>query len=233
MIAPLVAALDEWDRATFLAINAHGHHPVLDVVMPVVTLFGLGHVQVFVLLAAAVLAAWRAGELGGPDGGIRALGRSLRSRRFWLAPVLVAMLISGLASNLIKEDERLRPWWFYSMEQLRGRFLDVEVRLVPGELPQRMRGFPSGHTTTSVAIACTLFLLRRRLSLRRRVVAGLWLGAGAVAFSRIYLATHWPLDIVGGIGFGVLGALASVLLLRRMIAAPAAAGAVAEAPGRA
>jgi membrane-associated phospholipid phosphatase len=31
-----------------------------------------------------------------------------------------------------------------------------------------------------------------------------WTMAFAVAWSRIYLASHWPLDVLGGIALGVL-----------------------------
>jgi len=212
----LALSLAEWDRAVFLAINQRVHHPVLDAVMPYVTDLGLGHVQVLLLLLVAVASAWRAGELRSAHGIAAAVARALLSRSAWLGPTVAAVVLSGLAANALKADERRRPWWFYHLEHRRGRFVDVQVRLVPGQYPGKVRGFPSGHTATSVGIACTLQLLRRRLGLRRRVLAALWIGAGAIAFSRVYLASHWPLDIVGGAAFGVAGAVASVVLLRRV-----------------
>lgn len=71
--------------------------------------------------------------------------------------------------------------------------------------------FPSGHATTSAAGALALALIAPRLA------PYLALLAGAVAFSRIYVGVHYPLDVVAGalLGFAVACAvLVGVRLLR-------------------
>lgn len=58
-------------------------------------------------------------------------------------------------------------------------------------------GYPSGHT----AVATTMALIAGRGS--PRATAGFLLPATAVAFSRMYVGAHLPLDIVGGAAIGV------------------------------
>jgi len=67
--------------------------------------------------------------------------------------------------------------------------------------------FPSGHAATSFAAATVLAFAFPRLA------PALFVLAAAVAFSRVYVGVHYPLDIVGGAALGVLVALALRALL--------------------
>ena len=62
--------------------------------------------------------------------------------------------------------------------------------------------FPSGHAATSFAGATILALAFPRLAVPLYVLAT------AVAFSRVYVGVHYPLDIVAGAALGVAVALA-------------------------
>ena len=77
--------------------------------------------------------------------------------------------------------------------------------------------FPSGHSMTALAVYGMLFaVLARRLPRARAVcwIAGV-LVALLVGLSRVYLAVHWPTDVVGGWAFGgVLLCLGALALLR-------------------
>src|SRR2546430_15318318 len=75
--------------------------------------------------------------------------------------------------------------------------------------------FPSGHATTSFACATVIALLLPRLRIP------LFLLAAAVAWSRVYVGVHYPLDVLAGaalgvgIGLGVARALPRLAEARR------------------
>jgi undecaprenyl-diphosphatase len=69
--------------------------------------------------------------------------------------------------------------------------------------------FPSGHAATSFACATTLALAFPRLA------APLYLLAAAIAYSRVYVGVHYPLDVLGGAVLGIAVAAGLVFLERR------------------
>ena len=73
-------------------------------------------------------------------------------------------------------------------------------QLVPGP---KDHSFPSGHAATSFAGATLLAWYAPRLRIP------LYLLAAGIAFSRVYVGVHWPLDVVAGalVGWGIATAL--------------------------
>jgi undecaprenyl-diphosphatase len=68
--------------------------------------------------------------------------------------------------------------------------------------------FPSGHAAASFAAATILSFAFPRLA------PLLFVLAAAVAWSRVYVGVHYPLDILGGAALGVLVAIALRQLVR-------------------
>jgi undecaprenyl-diphosphatase len=70
--------------------------------------------------------------------------------------------------------------------------------------------FPSGHSATSFACATVL-----AFAVPRYRVA-FFLLAAAIAWSRVYVGVHYPLDVLGGAALGVLVAIALRWLLANL-----------------
>jgi len=107
--------------------------------------------------------------------------------RRWIGPAILcagASLGSLALVTAVKDGVgRVRP------------VVPVPVATAPGP------SFPSGHATTSAAVALTVIVLAwPRLAGRRRwtVVAGAAVLAVAVGFSRLVLGVHFLSDVVGG-----------------------------------
>ena len=77
--------------------------------------------------------------------------------------------------------------------------------------------FPSGHSTAAFAGATVLALALRR----GPVTAALFALAAAVAYSRLYLGVHFPLDALAGAALGVVVGAATWAVARRVLGEPA------------
>ena len=113
----------------------------------------------------------------------------------WLTWIAVA-LADWTATAIKALVDRPRPFERYAEPQT----------LVPHS---HDASFPSGHASTSFAAATMLSLAFPPLA------PALLLLAAAVAFSRVYVGVHYPLDVLGGAALGALVAIA----LRRLVRA--------------
>lgn len=79
-------------------------------------------------------------------------------------------------------------------------FLGFPLKLLLVTPPSTF-SFPSGHTTSSFAVATIIFLRNKKWGIFAYILAIL------IAFSRLYLFLHYPTDILGGIILGVASAI--------------------------
>ncbi len=133
---------------------------------------GLGGIQAGLMLLVA-LVAWRRGYRG-------ALGTALTGAG--------AVALAGLLANLVK----------YAMGRPRPRLALPPLQLSGPTLESDFNSFPSGHATTSFALAAVLAWRYPRL-------AWLFYGlAAAVAYGRMLGGAHYLSDVLGGAVVGLL-----------------------------
>jgi undecaprenyl-diphosphatase len=119
-------------------------------------------------------------------------------RRPWLLVLLLAadFAADGLSYVLRQAIGRERPPLVYPEPK---PLVDVP----------HSGAFPSGHASTAFACATVLGWASTRLRVPAFVLAA------AIAWSRVYVGVHWPLDVVGGALLGVLVGALLVFLARR------------------
>lgn len=178
----------ELDREFLMAINGW-HSPLADSIM--LFLSGIETwIPLYILLAALMFSP----KWYGPKSYVRQLGPAVPVWIIGLTTLLALGLAFGLTdqiSNLIKNTVcRLRP----SHEPL----LEGLVRTPEGR--GGLYGFNSSHAANTIALA--LFTAKAFCRRWYSFVITLW--SLAICYSRIYLAKHYPGDILAGLLLGLL-----------------------------
>jgi len=145
------------------------------------------------------------------DGGIALIILSLililfrKTRRIGTA-MLLGLAIGALFTNLFLKVVIARPRPYKDLESV-----FYQLWLIMGQHVESDMSFPSGHTTAAFSAMTGLFFAgNKRLS---------WLGfifAFLMGISRIYLAVHYPSDVLGGIVVGFIAGFIGALIAAKL-----------------
>lgn len=165
----------------FYFFNHAFQNPILDSIMPIFTHFGGFKFLVLILIAVLLYAKI--------------------SRRETLKKIaiiaLVTLLFSGAIAFVLKHIVH-EPRPFMTLD-------NVHLLITEDDL----NSFPSGHTTSTVAVVTALILNMKELAKKYYWIIdiALIIFAILIPFSRMYVGVHYPGDILAGAIIGLFGAL--------------------------
>lgn len=120
-----------------------------------------------------------------------------KTRRIGIAAAISLALVGLLNNDIIKPIvERPRP------------FQQQEIELLiaaPGGF-----SFPSGHTSSSFAVATAVFLKDKKIGIPALILAAL------MGFSRLYFFVHFPSDVFVGMLEGIFVAIAVTFAIDKL-----------------
>lgn len=129
---------------------------------------------------------------------------ALRARNASLAAAVLLVAAARIASPILKDlIDRPRP--------IAGELLLRE--------PAKGSAFPSGHALTSVLVygyAAYAALLHAPREIRRWLIVAATAAVLLIGWDRVWDGAHWPSDVYGGWGIGVLLLAASIWATRRI-----------------
>ncbi len=181
-----------WDTELFLWLNFDGG-PVLDALMT----FASGHYSWIPLYVLILFLIYR-------RGGWRAVGMAV-------VAIALAAGLSDLLAGIFKHSGPLENLWADFPARLRPMNTPELDGLIHVLKKSGRYGTVSAHAATSVSVG-----LIATLAIRKRWFAiVMWTQVALVCYSRIYLASHFPQDILLGIMLGAISGGAMWFLYRR------------------
>ena len=120
--------------------------------------------------------------------------------------MLIALAIGAVFTNLILKNMIARPRPYDTTAEFRMWWQAVGGALMSDA------SFPSGHTTVAADSMTVLFLRTRKPGLK--VLAVLF--PIIMMISRVYLAVHYPSDVLAGLVIGIIAGIMSYYLINHM-----------------
>lgn len=129
----------------------------------------------------------------------------------FLVAVGVAILLADLVAGIFKHQGPLKDLWASFPARLRPMHTSEGLDFAAnGYYTKNLYGTVSGHTSTITAIA----LLASVVVGKRWFTTLMIVVALIVCYSRIYLACHFPQDILLGATVGIVAGIVGVMLFR-------------------
>lgn len=120
-------------------------------------------------------------------------------KKFGLKAVILLMVVCALMITFTDQITNVFKRGFARPRPCGNANIVDQVRFIAGRCGKY--GFFSGHSSNSMAVAIFAgFLLKPYY---KNLIFILMLVSLVVAYSRIYVGVHYPLDIICGLGFGV------------------------------
>ena len=183
-------ALLLWDQELFLWLNGLGSEPFDAFWMTVTN-------KRYTIGFYAILTAVMSKRLG------------WKNTLWMLLTIALLITFTDQITNLFKDGfKRLRPCHEVGLT-------DIMRQVKPG--CGGKYGYFSGHASNSFAMATFFVVLFAR---HLKWLRWLFLVAALVAYSRIYIGVHYPLDVISGTCFGILGGWLIAKLYLRFIPNP-------------
>ena len=128
------------------------------------------------------------------------LFRPRRDLLLAITAVAVVLLADGTTQILKDMVQRIRPCHVFQ-----------QIHLLHGAVRTDSFSFPSNHASNTFALAAFTSYNYRRLAIPS------FLAAGLVGYSRIYLSTHYPTDVLAGAALGMLLGFTAAMVARRLM----------------
>ena len=134
-------------------------------------------------------------------------------RRHGLKSAVLLLLVGGVLVGLTDQLTNLFKDGFMRLRPCHNEDLDGIMRLVKASCGGKY-GFFSGHSSNSFALAFFFSLIFKKV---KKLLPVLLSFAALIAYSRVYIGVHYPLDIICGAFAGIVMAYLVYSLVNKRV----------------